>query len=105
MNEQPVHGVRWHALAIAIGFVSGYAAAVLALLISGNTYSLHLPEWSIWLPLLILPVLSLAALNKVLKPAGAINRITGAIAFAVAALSGIYLLVVLIANADHGGVG
>ncbi len=103
MNDQLIKSARWHVLAFAIGIVSGFVAAVLALLISGNTYSLHLPEWSIWLPLPILPGLSLVALSKAVGP-GRIERVTGAILFVLAALSGIFLLAVLIARADHGGV-
>jgi len=104
MNDQLIKSARWHALAVATGIASGFVAAVLALLISGNTYNLHLPEWSIWLPLPILPGLSLAALSKALSPTGRIERVTGAVAFVLAAFSGIFLLAVLIARADHGGV-
>lgn len=104
MADQLVKSARWHVLAFAIGFASGFMGAVLALLISGNTYSLHLPEWSIWLPLPILPGLSLVALTKAVSPSGRIERVTGAIVFVVAALSGIFLLAVLIARADQGGV-
>ena len=104
MNDQLMKSARWHVLAVATGIGSGFVAAVLALLISGNTYNLHLPEWSIWLPLPILPGLSLAALSKAVSPTGKIERVTGAIAFVLAALSGIFLLAVLIARADHGGV-
>jgi hypothetical protein len=104
MNDQHIKSARWHALAVATGIGSGFVAAVLALLISGNTYNLHLPEWSIWLPLPILPGLSLAALSKAVSPTGRIERVSGAIAFVLAALSGIFLLAVLIARADHGGV-
>jgi uncharacterized membrane protein YphA (DoxX/SURF4 family) len=101
MDGKTIQGVWWYGSAVAVGFFSGFAAAVLALLISGNTYNLHLPGWTIWLPLPAIPALLLVALNKLVKPVTRTRRWLGGALFVVAAGAGTFLLAVLLAQADH----